>query len=522
MSNGYLLAADTDLPGLGDIASGFGLEAVGAHTLGPHQATAAAMQGAANVGIVLSDASTRDAAFVALLHVLANALRSAQLILAEPGAREAFAFLPDAWPSMALADARARAADLLRRRQEAETGAEPPRAHPLPPAEEETPAPPEHERAITIEPGPPPAEASEPEPAAPGNDGMRGGAPDDDKPAEAAPDDAELPDSFGADGGEDEQSSAAEETPPAPGPEAAAPPATIAPAPQSAEPPRQPSRKRDAPIDSAPADATAFAPKKLRRGSPELVRIVIHQPKDLQAVIKAARKIDPRTDAAPSGMKVGNVPLGASVGVSLEVRGAVCDGAIQRRAWQGEPLDFNFSAEADADVKQAVFLARVFVDDAQIGVLAFTRPIGGPKKSAASNDKVRLKRHKRVFLSYSSKDRETVSAIATAYEAAGVQHFFDRTSLKSGEEWSPRLRQEIDRADLFHLCWSKSAAESEWVEKEAEHALTRRRRSNGKKPEITVQMLDGPPWAKHPESLDSINFDDFVRAAIVGYARGEA
>ncbi len=529
MSNGFLLAAETDLPGLNDIASGFGLEAVGAHTLGPHQTTAAAMQGAANVGIVLSQAATRDAAFVALLHVLANSLRSAQLILAEPGAREAFAFLPDAWPSMALADARARAADLLRRRTEAETGAEPPRAHPLPPAEEEAPPPPEHERAITIEPEPEPAPAEaskpDPEPARPGNDDMLGGAaPDDDKPAEAAPDDAELSDSFGADSEEDQQISVTEEeppAPPAPEPEAAAPPVTVAPAPQSAEPPQQPSRKREAPVESAPADATAFAPKKLRRGTPELVRIVIHQPKDLQAVIKAARKIDPRTDAAPSGMKVGNVPLGASVGVSLEVRGAVCDGEIQRRAWQGEPLDFNFSADAEEDVKQAVFLARVFIDDAQIGVLAFTRSVGGPKKNAAANDKVRLKRHKRVFLSYSSKDRETVSAIATAYEAAGVQHFFDRTSLKSGEEWSPRLRQEIDRADLFHLCWSKSAAESEWVEKEAEHALTRRRRSNGRKPEITVQMLDGPPWAKHPPHLDSINFDDFVRAAIVGYARGD-
>jgi hypothetical protein len=122
---------------------------------------------------------------------------------------------------------------------------------------------------------------------------------------------------------------------------------------------------------------------------------------------------------------------------------------------------------------------------------------------------VRLKRHKRVFLSYSSKDRETVSAIATAYEAAGVQHFFDRTSLKSGEEWSPRLRQEIDRADLFHLCWSKSAADSEWVAKEAEHALTRRRRSNGKKPEITVQMLDGPPWAKAPRQPRQHQFRRF-------------
>ncbi|MGE0597743.1 MAG: toll/interleukin-1 receptor domain-containing protein, partial [Hyphomonadaceae bacterium] len=273
---------------------------------------------------------------------------------------------------------------------------------------------------------------------------------------------------------------------------------------------------------SAPADATAFAPKKLRRGTPELVRIVIHQPKDLKAVIKAAKQIDPRTAPAPQGMGVGDVAFGAKIGVALEVRGAQCDGDLQRRTWTGEPIDYSYSIEADADVKQVVILARVFIDDAQIGVLAFTRPVmKAREKPASAGDSARLKRHKRVFLSYSSKDRETVAMIATAYQMAGVQHFWDRASLKSGEEWSPRLRREIERSDLFHLCWSKAAAQSEWVAKETEYALTRRRRANGKRPDITVQMLDGPPWAPHPPELDAINFDDFVRAAIVGYARGD-
>jgi hypothetical protein len=251
------------------------------------------------------------------------------------------------------------------------------------------------------------------------------------------------------------------------------------------------------------------------------VRIVVHQPKDLNAVIKAARKLDPRTEAAPQGMGIGDVALGSTIGVALEMRGTAGDGSLQRRTWTGEPVDFNFAVEADASVKQVVLLARVFINDAQIGVLAFTRKVSGPaKKPHGPGDRARLKRHKRVFLSYSSKDRETVSAIATAYQMAGVEHFWDRASLKSGEEWHPRLRREIDRADLFHLCWSKAAADSEWVQKETEHALTRRRKNSGK-PEITVQMLDGPPWAPHPASLDAINFDDFVRAAIVGYARGD-
>lgn len=569
MSNGYLLAAEADLGGVRDLAAGFGLEAISGNTLGGQAATVSALSDAANVGIVLSHAATRDAAFVSLLHAVATSLHGAQLILATPDARDAFGFLPASWPVMALDEARTRAAELVRRRAEHEASAsEAPRAHPLPQAEQ---APAPEPPVAQAEPAPPVEEEAPPVAAAPSEDA----APPAEPPAqteEEAPPPATLDSRYGdmrdavGAGGEapsDDSDKTDAVEPPAPPAQAAEPPDLAAPAPmpapaptappsvlppaatlpapndgprpplgdpgasapvgthstqQSTPPPRQRSRAGDG--ETAPADATAFAPKKLRRGSPELVRIVIHQPKDLQAVIKAARKIDARTEPAPSGMKIGEVELGASVGVALEARGAVCEGTLQRRTWEGAPLDFNFSAEADADVKQAVFLARVFINDAQIGVLAFTRPVGGPnKKPHSTGDRVRLKRHKRVFLSYSSKDRETVAAIATAYQAAGVAHFFDRTSLKSGEEWSPRLRREIDRADLFHLCWSRAAAASEWVEKEAEHALTRRRRA--KRPDITVQMLDGPPWAPHPPHLDSINFDDFVRAAIVGYARGD-
>lgn len=613
MSNGFLIVAEADRAAAYDLSDGFGLDVIGAATLGDLDATLAALAHAPNVGIVLSHAAAQEANFVALLQALAQRLGGAQLIVVEPDARAAFAFLPSGWPEMSFALAHERASELMRRRQASDGATEPPHAAPLPPTpppeapppavepepiiEPEAAAPepapePEHseqqqqqqERVAPVEEAEPesgpaladeveakgeaPAPADEPasdaealdqlEPSAGDDAGLVGarepqgepevtrGGFEAEAPAELEP---EAPVAAGAPPVVVEEPVAAAPPPaledapperPAPAPAApipappqhSAPPAAEAPPPLQSRAPEEndaaaPPQKKSAPAArsrtaaaSAPADATAFAPKKVRRGTPELVRVAIHQPKDLKAVIKAARQIDPRTEPAPQGMSIGDVALGASVGVSLEVRGAACDGAVQRRTWRGDPIDFNFSVEADADVKQIVVLARVFVDDAQIGVLAFTRPvIGADKKAQGDGDKVRLKRHKRVFLSYSSTDRETVAAIATAYASAGVEHFWDRTSLKSGEEWSPRLRKEIERADLFHLCWSKSAATSEWVEKEATYALTRRRRA--KKPEITVQMLDGPPWAKHPDSLDSINFDDFVRAAIVGYARGD-
>jgi hypothetical protein len=536
MSNGYLIAAEADLAAAHEIGEGFGLDVIDAFSIGDHAAAASALASAANVGLVISSAAVRDPAFVALLRSLSLRLQTAQLIFVDAEARAELAFLPHQWPSMTMEDAKARAVRRLQANRPADADA--PRAHPITPPEPAPEAPQERAQAATPEPEiaatpepevePPPFDeepAPESDLEAPVDEGAQEGVAEDalaSETVEASPDAAATP-------VEDEEASfghadaAAPENADADNAEQAAPPLAMpAPAPPQA-PPTARAKRSEAPAaaPSAPADATAFAPKKLRRGTPELVRIVVHQPKQLNDVIKAARKVDARAEPAPQGMSIGDVALGAEVGVSLDVRGASCDGALQRRIWAGEPIDFNFSVEAEDDVKQAVFLARVFIGEAQIGVLAFTRGVSGPAKKAASPSDARLKRHKRVFLSYSSADRETVSVIATAYEMAGVEHFWDRTSLKSGEEWTPRLRREIDRADLFHLCWSKAAAQSEWVEKEAEHALTRRKKSNGKRPDITVQMLDGPPWAAHPPHLDSINFDDFVRAAIVGYARGD-
>lgn len=508
MSNGYLLASGPDLPAAHEISIGFGLEVIDAARVGDAGALAQQLAGAANVGVLLSAAAARDAHFVALLRVLGARLQTAQLIFADQSASTAFAFLPAQWPALMLDDARSRAA---RRRAPAPAPEPPPAAaapEPEPPPEPELPAPEPEPPAPEPEPE---AEASAPEPELMAQEQ----APPASEPApEPAP--AEM--SRAIVHRKIEDTVDAQEPEPAPQAGAAQPEPPPRTEDEAEFTPLPPQAAPSAPSPSAPADATAFAPKKLRRATPELVRVVIHQPSQAKDVIKAAKKIDPNARPAPQGMSIGDIALGANVGIALEVSGARCEGALQRRSWAGEPIDFSFSVEPDGEAKQAVFLARVFVDDAQIGVLAFTRPIVGGVKEADSGE-IRLTRHKRVFISYSSADRAAVSAIATAYRAAGVEHFWDRASLKSGEEWSPRLRKEIERADLFHLCWSKAASQSEWVAKEAEHALKRRR--SAKRPDITVQMLDGPPWAPHPPALDAINFDDFVRAAIVGYARGD-
>lgn len=53
----------------------------------------------------------------------------------------------------------------------------------------------------------------------------------------------------------------------------------------------------------------------------------------------------------------------------------------------------------------------------------------------------------------------------------GKDYFFDRHSLQAGDIFKDKILNYIENADLFVLCWSKNAAESEWVQIEREYAL---------------------------------------------------
>jgi hypothetical protein len=125
-----------------------------------------------------------------------------------------------------------------------------------------------------------------------------------------------------------------------------------------------------------------------------------------------------------------------------------------------------------------------------------------------------------VFISYKSEDLERVRPAVQAYRNAGINCFWDRTGLTAGEEYAPRLLKEIEGADIFHLFWSEAASRScKWVEKETCYALELRSKRHKERPVIKLTMVDGPPWPPHPTSLNSLNFDDYDRAAAVGYGR---
>jgi TIR domain-containing protein len=77
-----------------------------------------------------------------------------------------------------------------------------------------------------------------------------------------------------------------------------------------------------------------------------------------------------------------------------------------------------------------------------------------------------------VFLSYSSADRPRASTIAGLLARAGWSVWWDR-SIEGGEEWGPRIENELAGARCVLVLWSRESIHSDWVLREATAARAR-------------------------------------------------
>lgn len=92
-----------------------------------------------------------------------------------------------------------------------------------------------------------------------------------------------------------------------------------------------------------------------------------------------------------------------------------------------------------------------------------TKIVDAPRNAYS---KILSRKFEKIFISYAHEDFGKVKYLATAYQAQGVDYFFDRHTLRIGDVYEKEIFDYIDNADLFILCWSKNAANSDYVSKE--------------------------------------------------------
>lgn len=259
-------------------------------------------------------------------------------------------------------------------------------------------------------------------------------------------------------------------------------------------------------------NSSIFAPYETKRGDFMLVQVFLYKDGEERAVTCKATEVDPdarRQNYTPLSVKL---KLGDKVKAKLSMSGKdiEVDESIQEMIWQGHYTDCQFGVFVPEEYKPSSMIGTVMltVNDIPCGRMMFkTKIVSQPQKLYA---KIESKAFQKIFISYSHKDESTVKFFAKAFQAQGVDYFFDRHYLKAGDVYPLKIIEYINSADLFILCWSKNAAESDYVTLERRQALELAYPQVGMdKATITIHPISIEPHADYPNDMkDVYNFEE--------------
>lgn len=259
-------------------------------------------------------------------------------------------------------------------------------------------------------------------------------------------------------------------------------------------------------------NSSIFAPSETKRGDFMLVQVFLYRDDEERVVSCKATEVDPdarRQNYTPLSVKL---KLGDKVKVKLTMsgKGIEVDESIQEMIWQGHYTDCQFGVFVPDDYQPSSMIGTVMltVNDIPCGRMMFkTKIVSQPQKLYA---KIESKAFQKIFISYSHKDESTVKYFAKAFQAQGVDYFFDRHYLKAGDVYPQKIKEYINSADLFILCWSKNAAESDYVTLERRQALELAYpQVDMEKATITIHPISIEPRAEYPKDMNEVyNFEE--------------
>lgn len=252
-------------------------------------------------------------------------------------------------------------------------------------------------------------------------------------------------------------------------------------------------------------NASAYAPAEIIPRKHFIVRIFIHKPEESGSVDQSVKDVD------KTAVKKANKPLdipvknGDNITIQLSMsNGVSVDEPIQRFVWRGHYIECDFGCQLiNNNLYSLLGKAIIAINNVPCGDLKFAIDVVSVETSKVYAP-VDSRRYSKIFISYAHADYTQVRGIAEGCKMNGSDYFFDRHTLQAGDIFKDKILQYIDNADLFVLCWSKNAAESEWVQIERKHALELIERGNHK---LAIYPLSMPPEAPLPADMsDKYNF----------------
>lgn len=259
-------------------------------------------------------------------------------------------------------------------------------------------------------------------------------------------------------------------------------------------------------------NSSIFAPSETKKGDFMMIQVFLYKDDEERTVACKAAEVDPdarRQNYTPLSVKLKD---GDKVKVKLMMsgKGIEVDEPTQEMIWQRHYTDCQFGVFVPEEYKPSSMLGTVIltVNDVPCGRMMFkTKIVSQPQKLYA---KIESKAFHKIFISYSHKDEATVKYFAKAFQAQGVDYFFDRHYLKAGDVYPLKIREYINSADLFILCWSKNAAESDYVQLERQQALALAfPQKDMEQATLSIHPISIEPHADYPSDMKEVyNFEE--------------
>lgn len=214
-----------------------------------------------------------------------------------------------------------------------------------------------------------------------------------------------------------------------------------------------------------------YVPEKVKSDDDFIVRVYFHFNSETHQVASKVKIISPES-CLGDDLSFSFIPnKGDRFKVKLFTSDTI-QAQVKEIVWQGYPVDCKFIVSTiNINKTNLGVSAQVFYNDVPVGELMSSVRIEPTKPERQLKAVVSKRQYSKIFISYAHADSSQVRGIAETCKMIGVDYFFDRHSLNPGDVFKDKILRYIENADLFVLCWSKNAAQSEWVQIERQHAL---------------------------------------------------
>lgn len=268
-------------------------------------------------------------------------------------------------------------------------------------------------------------------------------------------------------------------------------------------------KQKSSPADYSEVFSSIYAPAEVKRGAHLLAQVYLHLYDETEQVKSHAQMADKHAEQRGYIPLSLNLKKGDNVDIEFHVDGESRLMSERKSiTWRGSftKCTFKYHVPKDIDIEELSCEANLFVNGALIGEMTFlTQIVESPRKL---NTEILSHRFKKIFISYAHEDYSKVKFMAQAYKAQGVDYFLDRDYLKAGDIYPRKISDYINSADLFILCWSQNAAESDYVGLERSQALSIAKNTDPINGTLTIHPISITPRADLPDDMkDHYNFD---------------